>query len=1171
MARNPALWIRVPNGGTPDNPAVYTAIRDSLREISEAVRLLQGGPSVTSSATQQAASSAAAYTNSGPNIYLPLAGGTMTGLLVTAAPTTGSAGLRLPHGTAPSTPTNGDIWTTTSGLFAYINGTVVGPFSAASGVYLPLAGGTMTGLLTTAASGTSSAGFNLPHGAAPTTPVNGDLWTTTTGIYARINGATVGPLIAGSYLPLAGGTMAGAINMNNSDITNVNLLSFNDPGAAEGINWLGGNLWRIYEAPNALTNAAGNLQFTRVISGTDTRLMTLDTSGNLDVIGALTLGTVLAVSEGGTGADLSATGGTGQYVKQATLGGAFTVGTIPASDIASGQALTRVNDTNVTLTLGGAPTTALLAATSLTLGWSGQLSIARGGTGQSTATAAFDALSPLTTLGDIIYHDGTDNVRLAGNTTTTRLFLAQTGTGTVSAAPTWTNVAAADVVSGAALTEVDDTNVTLTLGGTPTSALLKAVTLTLGWTGHLAQSRGGFGADISSVLQNRVYASPNGSAGSPTFRALVAADIPSLSSIYLPLAGGTMSGSINMNSNDLTNVDGISATQVFIGAAVSGGNPFYAQNTDTTFTDAFRDLGFFNYTVSPSAASPTTQYTSMYASTTINSVNTISNRVRAVWGEILAQTAIANVSAVYGDITLTGTANTTNAIAIHAGAPVASSTGRITGYAAGVYIDAQTGGAVTGTAYGIYQAGTSDVNYYGGRVFLNTTDGTTDPNARLLVREDTNGATGMAVRNNDTGTAALSFLALNTSTTGLVAYSFGSGYTTSGLFEGNGTALVSTKTNGLNIGATNAAGLLKFYTGGSASGNERMRIASNGNVTVDTNVLFVDAVNNRIGVNMTPTVALDVTGDAAVSGALTLTTTNLGYTTSGLQLRSSVPGASSSTDYFFHRGADTTVMDRIVVHTPNTSGAAFAHMTSGGVTRFVSDGNTGNFTVDGGTLFVDAANNRVGVGTTSPSYPFHVNYGSVVGQLVAAITNTDTGSSSDARLVLFNSTTSGGIIQRSTGSTTEPSDLVVFSSSNNLRLYTGGVARHIIKNSVTTLTNNTPTTVFSMAVGVSSFAGATILYTIEAFDGTNIQCATGIAHVAIARNSAGTFATGQVTNTVTTSSATSGTLTITWSAPTGADPSLVQVNANSSLAVSAGYPRIRYTIIRNGSGNVTLS
>ncbi len=41
------------------------------------------------------------------------------------------------------------------------------------------------------------------------------------------------------------------------------------------------------------------------------------------------------------------------------------------------------------------------------------VSIIRGGTGQSSQTAAFDALAPTTTQGDIIYHNGTDNVRLA--------------------------------------------------------------------------------------------------------------------------------------------------------------------------------------------------------------------------------------------------------------------------------------------------------------------------------------------------------------------------------------------------------------------------------------------------------------------------------------------------------------------------------------------------------------------------------------------------------------------------------------------------------------------------------------------------------------------------------------------------------------------------------------
>ena len=46
-------------------------------------------------------------------------------------------------------------------------------------------------------------------------------------------------------------------------------------------------------------------------------------------------------------------------------------------------------------------------------GLAAPLAIADGGTGQDTQVAAFDALSPLTAQGDILTHDGTNNVRLA--------------------------------------------------------------------------------------------------------------------------------------------------------------------------------------------------------------------------------------------------------------------------------------------------------------------------------------------------------------------------------------------------------------------------------------------------------------------------------------------------------------------------------------------------------------------------------------------------------------------------------------------------------------------------------------------------------------------------------------------------------------------------------------
>jgi hypothetical protein len=83
----------------------------------------------------------------GTGTYVGLTG---SGKLVTAASTTTQAGLNLPAGTAPTSPTNGDVWTTTVGVYARINGTTVGPFGTATGsvssiaTTSPISGGTIT-------------------------------------------------------------------------------------------------------------------------------------------------------------------------------------------------------------------------------------------------------------------------------------------------------------------------------------------------------------------------------------------------------------------------------------------------------------------------------------------------------------------------------------------------------------------------------------------------------------------------------------------------------------------------------------------------------------------------------------------------------------------------------------------------------------------------------------------------------------------------------------------------------------------------------------------------------------------------------------------------------------------------------------------------------------------
>ncbi|WP_363228128.1 hypothetical protein [Bdellovibrio sp. ArHS] len=56
------------------------------------------------------------------------------------------------------------------------------------------------------------------------------------------------------------------------------------------------------------------------------------------------------------------------------------------------------------------------AAVSLSTEVTGVLPVANGGTGQATALAAFNALSPLTTKGDVLVNDGTNDIRLPSGT-----------------------------------------------------------------------------------------------------------------------------------------------------------------------------------------------------------------------------------------------------------------------------------------------------------------------------------------------------------------------------------------------------------------------------------------------------------------------------------------------------------------------------------------------------------------------------------------------------------------------------------------------------------------------------------------------------------------------------------------------------------------------------------
>lgn len=263
---------------------------------------------------------------------------------------------------------------------------------------------------------------------------------------------------------------------------------------------------------------------------------------------------------GGTNADLSATGGTGNYLKQITTGAAITVGTIPASDIGSGAALTRVNGTNVTLTLGGSPSSALLAATSLTLGWTGTLSGTLGGTGLSAYAQ-----------GDIIYASATNTLTTLASTPVATRYLSNTG-GSFSGQAAWSQV---DLTNG--VTGVTPAN----NGGTgfPANWTNGQIPIGITTSGILAQATLTPGTSTGIVITN--------GAGSITIAN--AQDIRTTASLIF--FGLIVSGTSN---------NGISTS----GTLAANTSAFSATNT-TAFTAASHAFFNLNGTLKNTAASPT--------------------------------------------------------------------------------------------------------------------------------------------------------------------------------------------------------------------------------------------------------------------------------------------------------------------------------------------------------------------------------------------------------------------------------------------------------------------------------------------------------------------------------------------------------------------------------------
>ncbi|MAE42394.1 hypothetical protein CMO93_01370 [Candidatus Woesearchaeota archaeon] len=186
---------------------------------------------------------------------------------------------------------------------------------------------------------------------------------------------------------------------------------------------------------------------------------------------------------------------------------------------------------------------------------------------------------------------------------------------------------------------------------------------------------------------------------------------------------------------------------------------------------------------------------------------------------------------------------------------------------------------------------------------------------------------------------------------------------------GNGTVL------DLNLSQTYYLDLQVNSTDLDFDGNERKifqspvgyKISGTDNFTVDTNVLFVDTLNNRVGIGTSsPNYELDVVGDI---NATNINATGIMQANSFIGDGSSLSGIISATPPWNSSGTNVFLNDsasKVGIGTINPLSKLHINESSPeGAFRIT---NVSGYNV----LFVNASNGRVGIGTDLPNATLHV-------------------------------------------------------------------------------------------------------------------------------------------------------------------------------------------------------
>jgi hypothetical protein len=275
-----------------------------------------------------------------------------------------------------------------------------------------------------------SSNVALDDGSA-TTPALSFALDPDTGLYrstSNVLGITAGGVAVALFGP------SGVTLTNDLAVTEGGTGASTASGARTNLGLAIGTDVQAYDADLA---ALAGLSSTGLISRTGagtaaTRTLTAPAAGitvtNGDGVSGnptLVLANDLAALEGLSTAGLIARTGDGTATTRTVTAGSSKVA-VTNGDGVSGNPTVDVTEANLTLNNIG-----------------GTLGITKGGTGQTAKTAAFDALAPTTSKGDLIAYDGTDNVRVAVGTA--NQVLASDGSATAGVA--WKDVLSLGAIS----------------------------------------------------------------------------------------------------------------------------------------------------------------------------------------------------------------------------------------------------------------------------------------------------------------------------------------------------------------------------------------------------------------------------------------------------------------------------------------------------------------------------------------------------------------------------------------------------------------------------------------------------------------------------------------------------------------------------------------------------